>query len=55
MAQHEGKGPALEAALKQAYQNATSGGDSPPFIVDEIVMHGTNPFTEYAVKIKPLR
>ena len=53
MAEHEGRGPALEAALKQAYKEATDAGDRPPFVVDAIELHGTNPFTEFKVKIRP--
>ena len=53
MAQHEGNAKGLQAAMVQAYKNATETGDKPPFVVDVIVLEGTNPLTNYKVKIHP--
>ena len=48
-----GAGKTLDAAAKNAYANATKEGGKPPFVVDRIELHGTNPFTEYVVYLSP--
>jgi hypothetical protein len=44
-----GTGKTLDAAAKKAYAYATKEGGKPPFVIDRIELHGTNPFTEYAI------
>lgn len=48
-----GEGKILDEAAKKAYSNATSEGGKPPFVIDRIELHGTNPFTEYKIFLKP--
>jgi hypothetical protein len=48
-----GVGKTVDAAMKNAYARATKEGGKPPFVVERIELHGTNPFTEYHVFIKP--
>ena len=43
----------LDTAMKKAYVNAEKGGGKPPFVVERIELHGTNPFTEYHVFLIP--
>jgi hypothetical protein len=47
-----GEGKVLDHAAKAAYANATNEGGKPPFVIDRIELHGTNPFTEYKVFLK---
>lgn len=48
-----GKHKELNDACKDAYEKAKGNGGTPPFVVDRIELHGTNPFTEYRVFIRP--
>jgi hypothetical protein len=48
-----GVGKVLDQAAKNAYANATTEGGKPPFVVERIELHGTNPFTEYKVFLIP--
>ena len=48
-----GRGKTVDRAMKNAYLIAEKGGGKPPFVVDRIELHGTNPFTEYRVFVTP--
>jgi hypothetical protein len=48
-----GIGKVLDQAMKNAYAHAVHAGGKPPFVVEKIVLEGTNPFTEYKVFLLP--
>jgi hypothetical protein len=48
---HEAKHSDLQEACKQAYKAARDRGESPPFVIDQIVLEGTNPFDGFRVII----
>lgn len=48
----EGRGPSLEAAFEQAWQEAKKSGQSGRFTIDTIGFEASNPIHAYIVIIK---